>query len=264
MADPDAEKLEADFTALQDVEDKIREINDELEDEMVKLDKEYTRKKQPLFDERSKICAEIPNFWLNALLNHPDLQQYITTDDYALLRHLTSVEVKDVDEPETTGTRYVFTFKKNPFFDHTEVFKEFKYDKETGQLDVKGTAIVWKDGQDLTRKKTGKDPAVGSKRGGAAEEGAEDEEEDEDENPSFFVWFDEDELSETPVGEWIREDIWKNPFSYYCGEGANEDEDDDDDEGASDDEEAEEFENEDDEGEEEEEGEEGGDDAEGA
>ena len=55
----------------QEVEDKIRAINDELEDEMVKLDKEYSRRKQPLYDQRSKICAKIPNFWLNALLNHP-------------------------------------------------------------------------------------------------------------------------------------------------------------------------------------------------
>lgn len=139
----------------QEVEDKIRAINDELEDEMVKLDKEYSRRKQPLYDQRSKICAKIPNFWLNALLNHPNLQarpapprhraatlrwlrraagrcpltalrtddfvrwllcaqDYISSEDYELLRFLTSVDVKDIDDPASTGTRYTFTSAPGP------------------------------------------------------------------------------------------------------------------------------------------------------
>ena len=70
------------------------------------------------------------------------------------------------------GTRYSFTFNKNPFFDNQVrirmrtgisdvltrrrtaqvIFKEFKYNKETGDLVVDTSPINWKDGCNLTLK----------------------------------------------------------------------------------------------------------------
>ena len=41
-----------------------------------------------------QICSKIPNFWLNALLNHRDLQEYINTSDYDCLRHLRILDVQ--------------------------------------------------------------------------------------------------------------------------------------------------------------------------
>jgi hypothetical protein len=41
-----------------------------------------------------QICEKIPNFWLNAILNHQELQNYVASDDYECLGFLTAVDVQ--------------------------------------------------------------------------------------------------------------------------------------------------------------------------
>ena len=41
-----------------------------------------------------QICAKIPNFWLNAILNHHELSNYIASEDYECLGTLTALDVQ--------------------------------------------------------------------------------------------------------------------------------------------------------------------------
>lgn len=43
------------------------------------------------YEERSKLFAKIPNFWMQTLLNHPLISQMVTDDDMKVLEYLTSV-----------------------------------------------------------------------------------------------------------------------------------------------------------------------------
>jgi hypothetical protein len=47
------------------------------------------------------------------------------------------------------GFKYVFRFGPNPYFEDRELFKQFKYNKDTGDLLVDQTAIKWKAGHNL-------------------------------------------------------------------------------------------------------------------
>ena len=247
MADVDDDaQLEKDFSDLQEVQSKIEEMNSELEVKMIELDKQYTKKKRPLYEKRASVCSRIPNFWMNCLVNHPGLGSCISLKDLDCLRNLSSVDVEEIDEDGFSGTKYTFSFTKNDFFDNSEIVKEFKYDTKSGEAQVHSTTIDWKPGMNPTIFEEAEANGTGKR------------DEPEGSGHSFFSWFDADEESEKPYGDWLTEDIFKDPFKYFCGdveegeEGEEDEEDDGEDDGEDEEGDEEGDEEEDGEGEEEE------------
>jgi hypothetical protein len=55
----------------------------------------------------AQICSKIPNFWLNTLLNHSELQEYINTSDYDCLRHLKILDVQVRPELNPFGAQRI-------------------------------------------------------------------------------------------------------------------------------------------------------------
>eukprot|EP00283_Hemiselmis_rufescens_P004230 CAMPEP_0173425868 /NCGR_PEP_ID=MMETSP1357-20121228/5475_1 /TAXON_ID=77926 /ORGANISM="Hemiselmis rufescens, Strain PCC563" /LENGTH=235 /DNA_ID=CAMNT_0014389399 /DNA_START=9 /DNA_END=712 /DNA_ORIENTATION=- len=210
--DPGDKVLEQDFSELQAVEDKIKVLNDELEEKMLELDKQYTRKKRPLFEERGKICSRIPAFWMNAICNHPQLQQYLNTQDYEVLKDLSVLDVEEIDGDGFSGTRYSFHFNKNKFFNNKTLHKEFKLMNDTGDIVVDTSTIEWKPGMNYTEGES-KGPQAAGKR-----------KEADSSDMSFFLWFDPEDDQEGPFGEWLRDDVFKDPFKWFCGEDEDEEE----------------------------------------
>jgi len=130
--------------------------------------------------------------------------------------NLNEVDVQEIDDDKFQGHKYVFRFAPNAYFEDKEIYKEFKYNKNSGDLIVQQTPIKWKPGQNLCDKGDVSKMLSGKQAG-----------------------------KKRPMKE-----IWEEPVKYFAGDVEDEDEDDygdyDDDE--DDDDDPEELDGEDDEG----------------
>lgn len=157
--------------------------------------------------------------------------------------NLNEVDVQEIDDDEFQGHKYVFRFAPNAYFEDKEIFKEFKYNKNSGDLIVHQTPIKWKPGQNLC------DKGDVSKMLSGKQAGKKRPNDDTDEETSgFFAWFDEDNEDEEFIGQPMKE-IWEEPVKYFAGDVEDEDDDYGEyDEDEDDDDDPEELDGEDDEG----------------
>merc|ERR1711963_467976 len=229
----DKEQQEA-IEQIDEVQNEIDRLNEQASEEILKVEQKYNTLRQPFFKKRSDLIAKIPNFWVTAFVNHPQVSALLTEDDEEALQFLTKVEVQEFDDIKS-GYTINFCFDSNPYFDNEVISKEFHLN-DTGEPSSKSTTIKWKDGKDLTKKQA------------AAQKGKKRSHDDQE---SFFCWFsDHADAGADELGEVIKDDIWPNPLQYYLASEIDEetggdggDDDDLDDEGNFEDDE----ENEDDE-----------------
>ncbi|XP_072016676.1 LOW QUALITY PROTEIN: protein SET-like [Amphiura filiformis] len=226
---------------IDEVQNQIDALNEKASEEILHVEQKYNKLRQPHFETRSQLINKIPNFWVTALVNHPQVSMLLDEEDEEALQYLTKVEVQEFEDIKS-GYKINFHFKSNPYFENEVITKEFHLN-ETGDPSSKSTPIQWKRGKDLT-KKSGAQAQKGKKRAHT-------------ESESFFCWFtDHTDAGADELGEVIKDDIWPNPLQYYL---VPEVEGEDDDLGGGEDlddigemEEDEEGEGEEDEGEEEE------------
>lgn len=216
---------------IDEVQNEIDRLNEQASEEILKVEQKYIKLRQPYFQKRSELVGKIPNFWVTAFINHPQISAMLTEDDEDALQYLEKVEVQEFEDIKT-GYKINFYFGENPYFENKSITKEFHL-TETGEPSSKSTLITWKNGKCLV-----KAPAVqkGNKR-------------THDEQESFFSWFtNHKDAGSDELGEVIKDDIWPNPLQYYLasemdedgedeGEGEMGDEDEDGDDGADVDEE---------------------------
>ncbi|KAJ1734578.1 histone chaperone [Coemansia biformis] len=95
----------------------------------------------------------IPDFWLTALRNHPQLAELITERDEDAIKFLRDIRLAYLaDEP---GFRLEFEFAENPFFSNTLLTKTYAYEQSdvSGELEfasATGTEVDWKPDHDLS------------------------------------------------------------------------------------------------------------------
>jgi len=243
----DKEQQEA-IEQIDEVQNEIDKLNEQASEEILKVEQKYNTKRQPFFKKRSELIAKIPNFWVTAFVNHPQVSALLNEDDEEALQYLTSVEVQEFEDIKS-GYRINFHFDSNPYFGNEMLSKEFHLN-DTGDPSSHSSPITWKEGKDLTKKANAN---KGKKRS-------------HDDQESFFSWFgDHCDAGADELGEVIKDDIWPNPLQYYLASEIDEetggdvgDDDDLDEEGNFEDEEEQEEEVDDEgEGEEEDEEEEG-------
>jgi len=243
----DKEQQEA-IEQIDEVQNEIDKLNENASEEILKVEQKYNTLRQPYFKKRSDLIAKIPNFWVTAFVNHPQVSALLNEDDEEALQYLNKVEVQEFEDIKS-GYRINFYFDSNPYFSNEMLTKEFHLN-DSGDPSSQSTPIKWKEGKDLTKK-------------GNANKGKKRAHEDQE---SFFSWFgDHGDAGADELGEVIKDDIWPNPLQYYLASEIDEetggdgvDEDDLDDEGNfEDEEEPEEDGEEDGEGEEEEDEDEG-------
>jgi len=240
----DKEQQEA-IEQIDEVQNEIDRLNEQASEEILKVEQKYNKLRQPFFGKRSELISKIPNFWVTAFVNHPQVSALLNEEDEEALQYLTKVEVQEFEDIKS-GYKINFNFDDNPYFENKTISKEFHLN-DTGEPSSKSTAITWKAGKDLTNKS--KDAKAGKKR-------------THEEQESFFSWFsDHGDAGADELGEVIKDDIWPNPLQYYLAseideDNPEEDDDDDDEEGLDDEEDEDELEgaDEDDEGEEGEDG----------
>lgn len=100
--------------------------------------------------------APIPEFWLTALRNHIRISELITERDAGALKHLTDLRLSYL-EGDQLGFKLSFHFSPNKYFEDDVLEKTYLYKNEIDYLGdfiydhASGTAIRWKDEQDLTK-----------------------------------------------------------------------------------------------------------------
>lgn len=219
----DKEQQEA-IEQIDEVQNEIDRLNEQASEEILKVEQKYNKLRQPFFSKRSELIAKIPNFWVTAFINHPQVSALLNEEDEEALQYLTKVEVQEFEDIKS-GYRIKFHFDTNPYFENDVISKEFHLN-DTGEPSSNSTTIKWKAGKDLTKKSS--TPSKGGKK------------RNHEEQESFFVWFsDHGDAGADELGEVIKDDIWPNPLQYYLASEIDEEEPDDldDEEGLEDEEE---------------------------
>lgn len=210
----DKEQQEA-IEQIDEVQNEIDRLNESASEEILRVEQKYNKLRQPYFQKRSELIGKIPNFWVTAFVNHPQVSALLNEEDEEALQFLTKVEVQEFDDIKS-GYKINFHFEENPYFENKCISKEFHLN-DTGEPSSKSTSIEWKAGKDLT-KNSSQSKAAGKKRG-------------HEEQDSFFGWFlDHGDAGADELGEVIKDDIWPNPLQYYLAseideEGAGDDDD---------------------------------------
>lgn len=72
--EPSAKRTKVDddevHQALQSIEENqkvLEELNKEAAEEMIKIEQIYSKKRQPVFNQRSECIAKVPKFWLKVV-----------------------------------------------------------------------------------------------------------------------------------------------------------------------------------------------------
>ncbi|XP_035463302.1 protein SET [Scophthalmus maximus] len=222
---------------IDEVQNEIDRLNEQASEEILKVEQQFNKLRQPYFQKRSDLIAKIPNFWVTTFVNHPQVSALLGEEDEEALHYLSRVEVTEFEDIKS-GYRIDFYFDENPYFENKALSKEFNVN-ESGDPVSKSTEIKWKAGKDLTKRSAQTPNKAGKKR-------------QHEEPESFFTWFtDHSDAGADELGEVIKDDIWPNPLQYYLvpdmeDEDGDGDDDDDDEEGLEDIDEGEEDDGDDD------------------
>lgn len=205
---------------------EIDQSNEKASEEILKVEQKYNGLRKPMYAKRTEIISKIPQFWLTAFSNHPQLSTMIDEEEEKCLQYLRDVVVEENDDIKS-GYKIRFLFDANPFFENSELMKDvhLPYGSET---DVSAaddrpyivcTEIKWKPGMNLLSMKNKKL----KKRSRY------------DQPSSFLEWVTNDgESIGDEIAEVLKDDIWPNPMQYYLApdieeNGMDDDDDDDDD-----------------------------------
>ncbi|CAN0068215.1 unnamed protein product [Lampetra planeri] len=199
--------------ALEEIDacqNEIDALNEQASEEILRVEQKYNRLRKPHLEQRSELIRKIPNFWLTAFLNHPQISPLIDETDEEAFHHMTKLEVEEFEDIKS-GYRIKLHFAENPYFENDIVTKEFHLGS-AGKPVSQSTPIRWKAGMELTRQHPPAD-TKGRKRG----------------HSSFFMWFgDHNDPTSDEVAEVLKDDMWPNPLQYYLlpdNDGENDDDD---------------------------------------
>lgn len=216
--DPETQKALEEIDSCQN---EIDQLNEKASEEILKVEQKYNKSRKPFFEKRNEIIKKIPNFWVTAFVNHPQISAILEEEEEECLHYLTKLDVEEFDDIKS-GYRIKFFFDENPYFENDSLTKEFHL-SSIGDPASHSTEIKWKQGHNLVERfrirmqQTEK----GSRKRAL-------------EIRSFFSWFsDHMDPSADEIAEVIKDDMWPNPLQYFLvpdievenGEGEDDDED---------------------------------------
>jgi len=192
--DEDTQKALEEIDATQN---EIDTLNEKASEEILKVEQKYNKLRKPHFDKRNEIIGKINNFWITAMVNHPQISLLIDEEEEDCLHFLSKMEVEEFEDIKS-GYRIKLFFQSNPFFENELLVKEFHLG---GEPKSNSTEIQWKTGMDLTKRI--KDTNAQRRKRGY-------------EPKNFFSWFcDHGDPSADDIAEVIKDDLWPNPLQYY-------------------------------------------------
>ncbi|DBA85834.1 hypothetical protein WJX77_008371 [Trebouxia sp. C0004] len=195
-AEPDSQI----FQALDQVQQKLDQITDQRSDEILAVERRYNEIRRPVYLERNTLMREVPDLWLQCLLQHQQISELVSERDTDILSYLEEVDVEDFPDIKS-GYKITFSFKQNPFFKNSHLVKELHY-ADDNALAIKGTDIDWTEEGSQHQEQAHQELVNGRKR--RAEEPT-----------SMFDWFwesgDVPEGNE-PISDLIKDELWTNPM----------------------------------------------------
>merc|ERR1712029_666573 len=218
---------------IKSFESQLETIEEEQSNKIIELEQKYVKIKTPIYDQRSKVIAKIPNFWSTCLLNHPQLSSMMSEEDQKVVfKYLKNISVdhtlKDIKfKNEIDGKEYVkslncaITFEwdsdNNPYFSNASLTKSYYQLMENVISECE--TIEWKPEMNLIEKCQKQ----------FQNDAAKNENNDEElEGESFFNWFEDnsndEEIGCDDIAEIIKEEIWPNALNYFLGNVDDEDE----------------------------------------
>ncbi|KAF0291642.1 Protein SET [Amphibalanus amphitrite] len=198
--DFDAETQKA-LEEIDGCQNEIDALNEKASEEILKVEQKYNKLRKPFFEKRNEIIKKIPNFWVTAFANHPQVSALLDEEEEECLHYMTQLEVEEFEDIKS-GYRIKFHFSKNPYFSNDVLTKEF----HLGTSDPKSesTKISWSADMNLVKSARSRQEKMkqGRKRGLDVK--------------SFFLWFeDHEDPSQDDIAEVIKDDMWPNPLQYF-------------------------------------------------
>ncbi|RWS16300.1 Protein SET-like protein [Dinothrombium tinctorium] len=202
--DPETQKALEDIDSCQN---EIDSLNEKASEEILKVEQKYNKLRKPFFEKRNELIKKIPNFWVTAFTNHPQISIIIDDEEEEALHYMTKLEVEEFEDIKS-GYRIKFYFDPNPFFENEVLVKEFHLGT-SGDPASKSTQIVFKPGSELVKRlqeyqKMNSNTKQNSKNSRKPPP------------RSFFTWFLENgDASADDIAEVIKDDMWPNPLQYF-------------------------------------------------
>lgn len=261
------------IVALNQLDEDINKINEEYLKERIVLENKYLALRSPTYEKRvdiitGKVDVEhkvenaepspendvevkgIPNFWVQAIQNHPVVGPLLTESDIPALQSLQDIKV--AYNEDWTGFKLTFIFGDNEFFTNKELTKSYTVtpnlldEKAPSLTAVDGTEIEWKEKKNLCEEEVKKkQKGKGGKKGNQTRlvtviqpkasffhyftdpdvnKGEHDEEDDDEEDnkngeSQFKLSVDED----YEVGHSFRAEIIPEAIRWFTGEACDDD-----------------------------------------
>ncbi|KAJ1612316.1 nucleosome assembly protein [Cryptosporidium canis] len=198
------------LSMLEQVDHKLMEIDNECAKEQMAIQREFDKKKRPIFEERKSIIEKIPKFWADTISRHPIFLENMHPEDYDVLELLTDIELEDnLDNEGSYKIKLIFDEAVSEFMEPNVLVKHIVFkDHEESVQEL--TEIKWKkeSPRSLIEKKFAGEIGSDDKLKGSI--------------VSFFDFFSKDISDEgIDIGEIIRRDIYHAPLLYYCEDDLN-------------------------------------------
>ncbi|XP_071074486.1 testis-specific Y-encoded-like protein 4 [Dasypus novemcinctus] len=192
-------KVNNSMDSLEAIDQELSNVNAQADRAFLQLERKFGRMRRLHMQRRSFIIQNIPNFWVTAFRNHPQLSPMISGQDEDMLKFMTNLEVEELKHPRV-GCKFKFIFQGNPYFRNEGLVKEYER-RSSGRVVSLSTPIRWHRGQDPQSH-------IHRNRDGNTIH-------------SFFSWFSDHSLLEfDKIAEIIKDELWPNPLQYYLmGEG---------------------------------------------
>nr|CAD7439780.1 unnamed protein product [Timema bartmani]CAD7456953.1 unnamed protein product [Timema tahoe]CAD7590124.1 unnamed protein product [Timema genevievae] len=87
--------------ALEEIDacqNEIDALNEKASEEILKVEQKYNRLRKPYFEKRNDIIKRIPNFWVTAFVNHPQISVILEEEEEDCLHYLSKLVVEEFDD----------------------------------------------------------------------------------------------------------------------------------------------------------------------
>lgn len=187
---------------IDQTQNEIDSLNEKASEEILKVEQKYNKLRKPFYDKRNSIISKINNFWVTAMVNHPQISLLIDEEEEDCLQFLSKLEVEEFEDIKS-GYRINLFFEENPFLENDCLTKEYHLGT-TEDPKITSTPIKWKSGHDLVKKGKMAAANLGNRKRGF-------------ETKNFFSWFADTttDPSMDDIAEVIKDDLWPNPLQYY-------------------------------------------------
>ncbi|KAK2172499.1 hypothetical protein NP493_957g00015 [Ridgeia piscesae] len=151
--------------ALEDIDacqNEIDALNEKASEEILKVEQRYNKLRKPFYEKRNELIKRMPNFWVTAFVNHPQISAILDEEEEECLHHLTAVEVEEFEDIKS-GYRIKLHFNENQYFSNSVLIKEFHL-ATTGNPASQSTPVKWKEGMNLVGKAEGRQETEASRK----------------------------------------------------------------------------------------------------